>query len=141
MYCTGQNRPAQPRATKPVIESKHQLWPGSPDLQFLVGRCRLGCIAYVCIRLECSNDPPKGNPGQLAYTFVYICISIDVSHLYLSISVYYHQDRYTRVTAEKIETEVSASVGKLSRVAFYEVIRALHSDINICYPPQPSPPH
>ncbi len=30
------------RATKPVIESKHQLQPGPADLQLLVGRCRLG---------------------------------------------------------------------------------------------------
>jgi hypothetical protein len=37
--CTRQISPVQPRAAKPVIESKHQLLPGPAYLQFLVGRC------------------------------------------------------------------------------------------------------
>ncbi len=52
MYCNGQTRPAQPKAAKPVINSKHRLRPGPADPQFLVGRGRLGGIAYVyCLYL------------------------------------------------------------------------------------------
>jgi hypothetical protein len=57
-------------ATKLVIESKHQLQPGPADFQLLVGRCRLGGIAYVYVWLECSYDPTEGHPGQHEYTFL-----------------------------------------------------------------------
>ncbi len=53
-------------AEKPVIESKHQLQPGSADLHLFAGSWKLGGIAYVYIWLE----TPEGHPGQQAYTFV-----------------------------------------------------------------------
>jgi hypothetical protein len=34
------------------------------------GSCRLRGISYVYVWLECSYDPPKGQSGQLAHTFV-----------------------------------------------------------------------
>jgi hypothetical protein len=61
-----------------------------------------------------------------------------------------HWDRYSRVTRDKenwnwderhLKDTNQESVRKLSRVAFWGVIRALQSDINICYTPQTSAPH
>ena len=61
-----------------------------------------------------------------------------------------HWVRYSRVTADREnwnwderrrQDTNQESVRKLSRVAFWGVIRALQSDINICYTPQTSAPH
>jgi hypothetical protein len=57
-----------------------------------------------------------------------------------------HWGRYSRVTADREnwnwdERRRQESVRKLSRVAFWEFIRALQPDINICCPPQTSAPH
>ncbi len=52
---SGKTRPAQPRATKPVFESKHQLRPGQAELQFLVGRCRMGGIVYHMLHMFISD--------------------------------------------------------------------------------------
>ncbi len=66
------SRPSRLVAAKPVMESKHQLWPGPADLHLLVGSWKLGKggIAYVYVWLDRSYDPPEGCPGQQAYTFV-----------------------------------------------------------------------
>jgi hypothetical protein len=43
-------RLAEPRAAKPVIDSKHQLRGMPADLQLKVGRCRLGGNSiYLCL--------------------------------------------------------------------------------------------
>ncbi len=74
-----------PSAAKPVIESKYKLRPGPADLHLLVGGWSLQGIAYICVRLENSFDPPEGqHPGRLAYTFLIRILSTS----FISVSIF-----------------------------------------------------
>ncbi len=73
-----------PSAAKPVIESKYKLRPGRADLHLLVGSWSLQEIAYICVWLENSFDPPEGHPGQLANNFLIRILSTS----FISVSIF-----------------------------------------------------
>ncbi len=66
---------------KPVIESKHQLWPRPGRSSFISRELKAEGIAYVYVWLERFYDLPEGH----AYTFV-ICI---LSTSLTSVSIFY----------------------------------------------------
>ncbi len=53
-------------------------------LHLLVGSWSLQGIAYICVWLESSFDPPEGDPGQLAYTFLIRILSTS----FISVSIF-----------------------------------------------------
>ncbi len=49
------------------------------ELQLLSGELQAGGNSICVVWLECSYDPPEGQPGHLAYTFVIYILSTSLT--------------------------------------------------------------